>query len=188
MAASASIRDRLVALGAHHDLSEWAARYGDDWATFYRECPRADWLLALAARLGAAHTAIVRAAVGCTRFATAYLLDEGAELEGALQAAESWAEGHADERKCAQQQAQLDALPPSTDPVVDAVRQAASAALEAVIRPEAASYAASCATSAAVLAAGDCAMDSALRFGQERCAELVRRVVPVEVLVALSQA
>jgi hypothetical protein len=37
---------------------------------------------------------------------------------------------------------------------------------------------------AAVLSAGDCAMESALRFTQERCAKLVREALPQDALVA----
>ncbi len=182
------ISERLAGLGAQHDVVQWAQAYGDDWERFYEQCPRADWLLALAARFGAEPPALTRAAVACTRFAASYLHDEGAQLEAALAAAEHWAAGDGDAHTCAQHAKRLSSLPSSDDIVTDTVTQAACAALASMHEPQAASFAASCAVQAAVFAAGDCAMDAALRFSQERCAQLVRQLLPAAMLAALSRA
>ncbi|HEX2676970.1 MAG TPA: hypothetical protein VHM19_10030 [Polyangiales bacterium] len=171
---SGDIATRLRALGAHDDVVSYAARFGSDFRAFAEQCPRGDWLLAIAAKLGADRRALVRAAVSCSREALTYLLEPSPVITGALAAAEAWSRGNGDESSAQAHAKKLQTLPPSADAVEDMVVQAIAAALAAITDPEAAAHAASCTAQAAVLAAGDCAMEVALRFTQEKCAALTR--------------
>lgn len=177
-----AIAERLSMLGAQHDLVSWAAAYGDDWRALFTACPRADWLLGLAARLGCAREALVRAAVGCTRVGLAYLPASRTDVEAALHVAERWTRGEASADSCDAARAQLEKFWLMTeDPAADSVVQAAIATLASIADPDAAAHAAACIAQAAVLAAGDCAMASALRFTQESCADAVRaELTPAE--------
>jgi hypothetical protein len=183
-----AIPDRLRALGAHQDVISWAAPFGDDWHALFLACPRADWLLGLAARLGAQRVLLVRAAASCCRVGLAYLPDSSAPVDAALQAAEAWSGDPEGTALCAAQSVHLQAFASSDDAVTDSVVQAALATLATIASPEAAAHAAACTAHAAVLASGDCAMTSALRFTQERCADLVRAVLQPAELARLAAA
>lgn len=47
----------------------WAQPYGADWQRLIAECPRADWLLGIGARMGIPAEALARAALACVRLA-----------------------------------------------------------------------------------------------------------------------
>lgn len=187
MQAMSAISERLSTLGAHHDLISWAAAYGDDWQALFTACPRADWLLGLGARLGCERKTLVRAAIGCTRVGLSYLPDSNAEVQAALQAAEAWARGDAAADSCNAVRARLELISITDDAAADSVVQAAIATLSTITSPDAAAHAAACIAQAAVLAAGDCAMTSALRFTQERCADAVRTEITPAQLADLAR-
>jgi hypothetical protein len=182
------IEAKLRELGSYDDLASFAARFGDDWQALFEQCPRGDWLLALAARLGADRRALTLAAISCAREALTYLPTGDATLEAALASAGAWAAGRADEAACREAAARVAALPPQADAVADMAVQAVAAALTCPHEPPAAAHAAACAAQAAVLAAGDCAMTSALRFTQERCAGLARQQLSSAELARLARA
>src|SRR5689334_7953165 len=89
-----SVADWLVENGAHHDVVEWAKAYGDDWERMWRECPRGDWMLGIAAKKGAPREAIVHAAHACAFFALDYLPDDDGGVRAALDATTRWLNGH----------------------------------------------------------------------------------------------
>jgi hypothetical protein len=182
------IERQLQALGAQHDLVQWASPYGQDWNALFTACPRADWILGLAAKLGAKRESLALAAIGCTRVALGYLPEPNLVVEQALSVLEAWTRAEASPDACAAQSERLAQLSNENDAVIDAVLQAAIAALETRDTPEAAAFSAACTAQTAVLAAGECAMSSALRFTQERCADIVRGVLTPARLAALAAA
>ena len=85
-----SVSAWLQHAGAQHDVVEWARPYGADWNAAMTACPRADWLLGIAARLHLPREALARAAMACVRVAHA-----GREMPdvalAALESVHTWA-------------------------------------------------------------------------------------------------
>jgi hypothetical protein len=180
------VADWLEREGASHDVVEWARPYGADMQRLWAECPRGDWLIALALRLGAEHRLLVRAACGCARLALSHLPDSEQRPAAAVRAAEAWSAGELDADACAaHKQAAAQALDQTGDPAAAAAGIAAQCALDAIWDAEAAVSAAAYAAQAAVLATGDCAMLEALNFTQRKSAQLVRASIPAEQAGAL---
>lgn len=88
--------DRIAALGACSEAIEWLrAACHPDLATAWAACPRAEWMLWLAARVAEAgspeHRAVVAAAADCA--ATALDFAPGAAgARRAVEAAQAWAQ------------------------------------------------------------------------------------------------
>lgn len=161
--------------GAHHDIVEWARSYDADWERAWRECPRGDWMLGLAARSGVDRRSLVRAACACAALALDYVPDGEARPSSALDAAQRWLDGsdHPELRARAASDVEA-AVDDAPDPAVSSAALAALAALRSIDAPDEAPTAAAAAVQAAVLDAGDCAMMSAMRYVQHECAERVR--------------
>jgi hypothetical protein len=170
--------------GAHHDVVEWARGHGSDWATFWQACPRGDWLLGVAARVGVDRRQLVLAAAACARGCLDCVPAGESRLSAAIGAAERWARGEGD---LAAVHAARDALAHADfpDPAVASAAAAAHATAEALDDPEAASLAAANAAHADLMSVGDCAMLAALSHAQRAAADAVRRHVPYE---AIAQA
>jgi len=165
--------------GAHDDVVSWARPYADRWEEAWTECPRGDWLLAIAARAGVSNRRIVKAACDCARFALDYLpegeLRPGAAIDAAAGWAESPEETAATGPKWSALEAQVGAvIDTAPDPAVAAAATAALACLRAVDAPEEAPLVVTSAVQAALLDVGDCAMMSAVAYAQSACAERVR--------------
>jgi hypothetical protein len=180
----------LTRQGAQHDLVEWARAFGADFARLWAECPRGDWLLALAARLGVPREALLAATCGCVRPALEYIPEDELHPLACLDAlaACSRGEGH-DESRAAHRSAQRDSLlsahGKARDPAEAEALLAFVAALDAVNEPSAAAGAAGFAAHAAMLATSDCAMIEALRYSQRMQADAVRAVISVGDATAL---
>lgn len=173
-----SVAQWLRAQGASNDLVVWAQPFEADFARLWSDCPRGDWLLALAVRLSADRQPLVLAATRCARCSLVSVTEDEERPGAALDVAEAWARGQADSARVAEQRALLAAaLAAADDPGSGAAVIAASAALEAIEQPEAAVNAAAFAVQAAVLDAGDCALLEALRFAQYETAECVRATI-----------
>jgi len=170
----------LAKAGAQQDIVQWAEPYGDDWARMWQDCPRGDWLLALAARLGVDRRDLVAAACKCARLALAYLPLREMRPDAALRAAETWSAGGEDLNVQLLQASVVNAAQQAVHPAIEMAANATLSALDAVDDPYTAATAAACAAQAAVLDAGDCAMMEALNFTQRRCAELVRETIHAE--------
>jgi len=56
----------LSAHEAHRDVLDGLARF-TTWESLWAECPRGDWLLGIAERIGVDHTHLVKAAVASAR-------------------------------------------------------------------------------------------------------------------------
>ncbi len=159
----------------------WAREAPEEVAELWALCPRGDWLLGIAVRLGAETTVVVRAAAAAARTAFDFLPDDETRAQEALRVADAFSEGSANEVEVARARASLEALSAEApDPAVQAAAQAALAALAAIEDPAVAPMAATQAAQAAVFDAGECAMMAALRFAQEKAAGAVRAHVSPE--------
>jgi hypothetical protein len=151
----------------------WAR--GQQIANAWRVCPRGDWLLAIAVRLGASPESLVAAAAAAAATALDFMPDGETRAGEALRVANAWARGEADEAAVAAALGSIEELASSArDAAVEAAAEAVRAALLTTDDPGAAASAASHAGQAAVFDAGDCAMLAALRFAQEQAANAVR--------------
>jgi len=110
----ASPAEWLRRSGAQRDVIDGLGRFAD-WSALHRGCPRGDWLLGIAERLGAPHVALVRAAIGCARIA-----DGDEEAAAVLDVAERWAGGRA---TVAEVQAATHALESALRRAVDPLRE-----------------------------------------------------------------
>lgn len=84
--------DVLGTLGAPAEMVGWAAEAELDIERVWEECPRGDWLIALAVRAGVERRAVVRATASCARLALARIPEDDKRARKALEAAEQWAE------------------------------------------------------------------------------------------------
>src|SRR6476619_6889105 len=149
----------LQRVGAQHDVVEWAQAYGTDFARLWVECPRGDWLLAIAARIGAARPRLVLAATSCARLALAYVSEGETRPLAAVATAEAYGRGRGDAAACSAAKRELAAaLEEAADAAGGAAIVACMAAVDAIDDADAAVNAAAFAAQAAVLDAGDCAM------------------------------
>jgi hypothetical protein len=176
----------LEGRGASHDIVEWARPYGAEVDRLWRECPRGDWLLAIATRLGVETSVLAQAACGCARIALPHVPDAEPRPALALQAAEAACRGELDARTQAEHEQHVsDALDAATTAASGAACVAVQSALRARLDRDAAVNAASFAAQASVLDAGDCAMLEALRFTQRQTAEAVRAAISPAQVAAL---
>ncbi|RLB47375.1 MAG: hypothetical protein DRJ42_25560 [Deltaproteobacteria bacterium] len=184
-----SFADWLAAEGAHNDLVSWVRASGGDVGAVWDACPRGDWLLAMAARLGAEPRALVLAASAAARTAFELLPDEESRpaaalvaLEAAVRAADATntdaggpePEGRASEELQAHRAAVEAMAASAPDPTVNVIAEAVLAAITSLEEPGAAAGAAALAAQASVFDAGDCAMMAALGYAQEMSAKAVR--------------
>lgn len=162
-------------------MVEWARPYGVEFGRLWSECPRGDWLLAIAARLGVEAPQLARAAAACARLSLAHLPEEDRRPAEALGALEAFARGALDRDACGAHRSILaEALEGCADAAAGAALVAVQAAAETPFDREAAANAAAFAAQAAVIGAGDCAMLEALRFTQRKSAQLVRQAIAAE--------
>ena len=165
-AIAAWLRER----GAGEDLAAYAEPFGDDLEAFWHRCPRADWLLALAARAGYPVAELARAA----RAVVTLGLDLLPEDDDARLGLSDGIEEDERNRRAEQLEARADRTP---DGATSTLYLAIACALRAGTVPEAASLAAALTTHALVLDAGDCAMLSVVSWSQREGADRVRAVL-----------
>jgi len=175
------VSEWLEARAAHHDVVRWATAYGDDWQRLWDECPRGDWLLGLAARLGVERPRLVLAAAAAARTAFDALPADERRPHAAIELAEAWAGGSASAEACRSEALELERFCPP-DPAVSAVAAACLSTLLAIDDPESAAGAASNAAQASLFGAGDCALLSLLSYSQRQTAERVREHLPFELV------
>jgi hypothetical protein len=168
--------DWLRSVGAQTDALDGLARF-ETWAELHRECPRGDWLLGIAARLGAPHDALVRAAIGCARVAAPH----GDEAEAVLAVAARWADGQASEADVATATEALERAP-AVDPASEAAQRAALAVGLGVADRDVLASAAAAAAESVILSSIDCGLELAMRWAHDKTATLVRAAIPWEIL------
>jgi len=156
----------LERAGGQRDVIAWAEAFGDDWAALWRECPRGDWLLAIALRRGVSPERVLLAARRVASLALDHV--EGAErdeVEGAL-ASPSMAAASSIEARA--------------DASVDPAHGAALSAVVMAVRgaPDDAPMIPLLLAQAAAMDAAECGMSAAVSYVQRRSAELVREIIP----------
>lgn len=168
MSANVDIASWLRAHGASEDVASYAVRFGSDIGAFWSGCPRADWLLAIAARSGSRASDVSRGARAVVELALDLLPDDD-EASGwlaDLDAPEAERLGRADRLE-----ARSAEVP---HPALGALYLAIASVLRTATLPEAGSLAAALTTQALVLDAGDCAMMTVLGWSQREGADRVR--------------
>ncbi|MBX3230757.1 MAG: hypothetical protein KIT84_00960 [Labilithrix sp.] len=165
----------LSAHQAQRDVLDGLARF-DDWESLWRECPRGDWLLGIAERIGAEHTQLVRAAIQCVRITD----DAPATM---LDLCERWTRGEATAEEVARAADELDrALAGAADPASEAAMRAALAVGMGVADRAVLSSAPAAAVESVMMASIDCGFELAMRWAQDKCAAAVRSVLTWELV------
>lgn len=172
----------LRASGAQADVIDGLARWAKDWPTLWNECPRGDWLLGIAVKLGAPHPSAVRAAIGCARVSADLLAGVPAiaqRFAQVLDAADRFAAGTADtdEVRAATKELEL-AMEDAPDPVTDAAARAALAVGLGVVERDALASAPAAAAEAQMMSSIECGYEMAMRWAHDKCAAAVRAAIP----------
>lgn len=172
----------LRASGAQADVVDGLARIAHDWPTLWKACPRGDWLLGIAVKLGVDHASAVRAAIECARV-SADLVAGVPRIAQAfaqtLEAAQRFANGadNVDEvRRITKELEQAMATAP--DPVTDAAARSALAVGLGVVEKDALASAPSAAAEAQMMSSIDCGYEMAMRWAHDKCATAVRTAIP----------
>ncbi len=179
----------LEAHGAQRDVLDGLREHARDWRSVWRDCPRGDWLLGIALRLGVDHVALVRAAIGCAR--TSLDRYEGDEAARVLALASEWCACTTDATRAmnaneiASATRALDAATARIqDPSADAAARAAQAVGLGVADREVLVSAAAFAAEATIVATMDCGLEMAMGWAHRACADAVRAAIAWEVLEA----
>lgn len=177
----------LEANGAHRDVLDGLRTCSRDWRSLWRDCPRGDWLLGIAVRIGVDHASLVRAAIGCAR--TSLDRFEGGEAAALLDVAARFTTGDASEADVAIATRALDVAAAKVgDPSADAAARSAQAvglgivALDGSGRgdPETLVSAAALAAEATIVATMECGLELAMGWAHRACADAVRSAIPWE--------
>jgi hypothetical protein len=173
----------LRAEGASEDIAGWAEPFGHDLSALWQACPRGDWLLAIAARLGIAGGPITTAALDVGRLALDVLPDDDdahAMIAGLVSASD-------DARMAA-----ADALEARSDGARDPALATALLALSCVARsfsdPTSAPMVAALSTQALVFDAQECGAMSVIGWAQSTAAERVRAAIPTASVLQAASA
>jgi len=167
----------LEARGAQSDVIEGLRPFGGDWSTLYEKCPRGDWLLGVATRLGVERPHLVRAAVACAR--TSLDRCEGESAARLLDVAERWARGEATAAEVAAATHALEASAASVrEPSADAASRAALAVGLGIEDPDVLASAAAFAAEATIVATMECGVELAMGWAHRACADAVRAAIP----------
>lgn len=148
----------LLRLGACSEAIAWAESLGPNHpadATAWEQCPRGDWMLWVAGRLGIPRATLVLGACACARQALVHIKAGEDRPRIAIETAESWARGGEGAAS------------------IEEVRKARAAADAAA----AAAYAADAAADAAYAAYAAAAAAAARKKSLAKSAELVREVI-----------
>lgn len=161
--------------GASNDLASWAESRALGWPEAWEQCPRADWLLALAGRAGTPRTELLRAAA-----AVAALLEDDfadPELLGAVHRA-------SDPHHEADALEALAASRTSTAPDVATSMAWGTVTLLVAARSddEAAALVPMQVAQAAMASVLDCAMHAVLAATHDKASAAVRRTIAVPAL------
>jgi Imm-5 like putative immunity protein len=178
------LRVWLSAASASNDVVEWASTFGDDWQRAWRECPRADWLLAIAARLGIDTKLLVLAAAATARTSLDAIPAHETRPLAAIEAAEAWARGEITGEELRDKARAADEVT-ATDPACAAAIASAWAAATSAEERDHAAVAAANAAQAALFGAADCAMMSLLKYAQRTGADKVREHIAAELVGGL---
>ena len=171
----------LESLGVSRDVVAYAETIDGDRAQFWSECPRGDWLLAIAIRTrggdAARRASLLRAGAAIATLATDYLPDDDTHARNVLAEATRASEGGEPPGRD-----DVDALERDAEDAPDAAVSFARRAIVVLSRATSGEDAdledlgivPALVSQAAAYDAGDCAMISAASFVLRKSAELVR--------------
>lgn len=172
----------LRASGAQADVIDGLAGYAKDWPTLWNECPRGDWLLGIALKLGVEHGPAVRAAIGCAKVSADLVaaVPTIAQLFAqVLDAASRFAGGAANADEVARLAKELEqAMTSAPDPVSEAAARGALAVGLGVADKEVLPSAPAAAAEAQMMSSIDCGYELAMRWAHDKCAVAVRAAIP----------
>lgn len=172
----------LEALGASRDVVAYAESIEGDRTRFWSECPRGDWLLAIAIRTrgpdATRRASLLRAGAAIAGLAVDYLPDDDTHARAVLAEATRAGQGGAPPSRD-----DVDALERDAEDAPDAAVSFARRAIVVLARAtwgddadlEDLGMVPALVSQAAAYDAGDCAMISAASFVLRKSAELVRR-------------
>jgi len=159
--------------------SRWFSSSRDMWAT----CPRGDWMLWIAGRVGVKRETLVLAACACARLALPYIEPGEMRPLRAIETAEAWARGEAtlDQVRATNYAAAAAAEAAAYD------SSAASAVAAADADPSAAYFAAAASASASAAADADPSAAyfaaAALKKMQRTCSDAVRAIISHDMIM-----
>lgn len=169
----------LTAHEAQRDVLDGLARFAT-WESLWAECPRGDWLLAIAERIGVEHTHLVRAAVACARVA-----DPDANARHLLELVEGWLSGTKTAGEIAVATGALEAaLASAADPATEASLRASVAVGMGVADRKVLPSAPAAAVESIMMASIDCGFALAMRWAHDKTATAVREALPWSVAEA----
>jgi hypothetical protein len=172
----------LRASGAQADVIDGLTRYAKDWPTLWNECPRGDWLLGIASKLGVDHACAIRAAIGCAKVSAdlvASVPTIAQSFAQVLDAAARFADGQATAEEVADVTTKLEhAMKSAPDPVSDAAARAALAVGLGAGDRELLASAPAAAAEAQMMSSIDCGYELAMRWAHDKCAAAVRAAIP----------
>jgi len=185
--------DKLQSMDACSEAVQWVGKRG--LKTAWRDCPRGDWMLWLAARADVDHKLIVLAACDCAETALQYIPDDEERPAKAIQTVRNWCAGKAsidDIRAARNAAADYAAAAAAAYAAYAAAYAAATYAAAAAYAAYAAAYAAADAAAyaadagaAAYVAAATyaAAYDADARKAADKtCADLVRARISVDLI------
>lgn len=162
--------------GAQGDVLDGLQRF-HDWRSLWVECPRGDWLLGIASRLGVDHVLLVRAALECARLVDRTALSNPAAVDEVLSVVARWVEGEATVEDVAAATRTLEASPPPSTATGDAAGRAVLAVGLGVCDPEVLVMAAAAVAESVIVSAMDCGLELAMRWAHDQCASRVRGAI-----------
>jgi hypothetical protein len=181
-AGSGSVASWLVEAGAQRDVVDWAEQHAESWAAFWENCPRGDWLLAVAARADVPRGAVIRAALACVTVLHPYLPEREEAIDSALALVRE--NSKLSDGACDRARSALDELlARCADPSAHAAVLAIQALLATLEDASSAATFVALTVQAAVMDAGDCGMMQAARYTEHECARLTRESISATVFL-----
>lgn len=163
----------LSAHEAQRDVLYGLARFAT-WEALWTECPRGDWLLGIAERIGVEHMHLVKAAALCARVA-----DPNEKAIHLLDRVDAWLAGTATAEDIARDTHALDtALSTAPDPASEASMRAAVAVGMGVADRRVLPSAPAAAVESIMMASIDCGFELAMRWAHDKTATAVRQALP----------
>ncbi len=171
----------LEANGAQRDVLDGLREHARDWREIWRDCPRGDWLLGIAVRLGVEHVALMRAAIGCAHTALDHY--EGDEAARVLELAARWCEGSASAEQITIATRALEAATVEVhDPSADAASRSVQAVGLGAVDKELLVSAAAFAAEATIVATMECGLELAMGWAHRAGADAVRTAIAWELV------
>ncbi len=149
------------------------------WRRLWTECPRGDWLLGIASRLGVDHRMLVTAAIACAKTALEPSDPDTRAARELLDVAQRWTQGDASTDDVGAATKVLEeASTRAPSPAVDAALRAALAVGMGIEDRDVLAGAPACAAESMMMVTLDCGMPLVMSYAHGKGAEAVRRAIP----------